>query len=92
MERLEPFTSCRLRAEEPDNDLTRECRLLSEKGLYCFDLSDEPGVEYRSFSSPQTPLLFGQLPTEAAARLGTHSMDIDFADTTAIPTAYLETL
>lgn len=92
MNRLRLFTSCCFRIEESDNDLTRECRLLSEKGLYCFDLSDEPGVEYRSFSSPQTPLLFGQLPTEAAVRLGTHGIEVDFADTISIPTVCLEGL
>ena len=92
MDQLRPFTSCCFRIEESDNDLTRECRLLSEKGLYCFDLSDEFGVEYRLFSSPQTPLLFGQLPTGVAVRLGTHGIEGDFAETISIPTVCLEGL
>ena len=58
LDQLGKSTAYLLHVKDEDNDLIKDCKLLSEKGLYCFDvLFDESDIEYTLQSSPQVPIL-----------------------------------
>lgn len=69
-------------ADENDenNFLVEDCKQLSEKGLYCFDMSEKAGIDYDLISCPQTPLRLEMLPSHIMDILQTHVLNVDFAN------------
>lgn len=72
----------------PDNDspLIQDCKILSRKGLYCFDVAiDEEKPElYKKISAPSTALKIFDLPSEIKAVMEKHIVDVDVASNTYI--------
>lgn len=50
----------------PRKEFITECKLTSQKGIYCFDISDDDNLnnQYYFISKPETPLFIDELPLE----------------------------
>lgn len=77
---LVPSTQYALQVEDKDNSLIRDCKSLSEKGLYCFDISDKDGIDYEIISCPEKPIKVDSLPKNIYAIMQLHNMNVSFAD------------
>lgn len=73
-----------LYVEDKNNSLIRDCKSLSEKGLYCFDISDKDGIDYEIISCPEKPIKVEALPKNIYAVMQLHNMNASFADVSEI--------
>ena len=50
----------------PRQEFITECKHMSQKGIYCFDISDDKNLDnqYVYVSKPEKPLLIDELPIE----------------------------
>lgn len=64
--------------------LIRDCKSLSEKGLYCFDISDKAGIDYEIISCPEKPIMVDSLPKNIYAIMQLHNMNTSFAASNGI--------
>lgn len=81
LNQLEASTQYILAVEEKDNYLIRDSKILSSKGLFCFDVSSAKDIDYELISHPQTPLSMDDLPTEIIIILQSHRMRNSFTNT-----------
>lgn len=79
LEELVPSTQYTLYVEDKDNSLIRDCKSLSEKGLYCFDISDKECIDYEIISCPEKPIKIDSLPKNIYAVMQLHNMNVSFA-------------
>ena len=70
--------------EEKDNSLIKDCKDLSNKGIYCFDISNKKGVDYEMISYPKTPIKKELLPQDIFDILQSHYISTYFAETKQI--------
>ena len=77
---LEVSTEAILCVEEKDNSLIRDCKILSAKGIYCFDVSEKDGIDYEMISCPDVPITLRMLRPEVAGIMESHIMEGSFSE------------
>lgn len=80
LEELKPSTVCIFGVAYEDNDLMRDSEALSQKGLFCFDMSEQTASNYDLLSYPQTPLSYVALPQQIRGLLESHKINSDFTN------------
>lgn len=69
---------------DENNALVQDCKRLSERGLYYFDMSEKSGVDYDLMSYPLDPLKLEMLPSHIVDILQSHMVNFDFANSKSI--------
>lgn len=77
---LEASTEAILCVEEKDNSLMRDCKLLSAKGIYCYDVSEKDGIDYEMISCPEVAITIRVLSSEVAGIMESHIMEGSFSE------------
>lgn len=89
---LNVTTKGRICGIKGSNPLTEECLVLSEKGLYCFDVdtTETYGDFYRKVTCPEKELFLRDLPENIRKILSNHvvSADVSASDKLIISHAY----
>lgn len=75
---LSPSTAYILDVCDADNFLMRDSKSLSEKGLFCFNMSEEAKTDYDLLAHPQIPQNFESLPKNIYNILKFHRISCDF--------------
>lgn len=68
-----------LLVDENGSPLAVDCKTLSSKGVFCFDVAvdDNRPDEYKKVSFPQDPLRISELPDDIKRELSSHLVDLD---------------
>lgn len=80
LNKLATSTKYVLCVEDKDNSLMMDCKKLSSKGLYCFDISDKNGVDYKMISYPETPVKIEMLSQNIIAVMHLHDLNTVFEE------------
>lgn len=79
---FEPFTKAKMYITG-ENQLTKESRMLSEKGIFCFDVNFET-ENYDIVSKPETPLNINQLPNAIKDIMADYTVNINLLESETI--------
>ncbi len=65
--------------DDNGSPLATDCKTLSSKGVFCFDVAvdDNRPDEYKKVSFPQDPLKVFELPDDIKRELSSHLVDLD---------------
>lgn len=80
LKELGTSTECVLCVDEKDNSLIWDCKILSAKGIYCFDISDKRESDYKMISYPKTPIKTELLPQDIFRIMQLHIIDTAFSE------------
>ncbi len=71
---------------DKDSPLIQDCKILSRKGLYCFDVAidDEQPDLYKKVSAPSTALTLFDLPSDIKSLMEKHIVDVNVEANTYI--------
>ena len=73
MEKAPSITTSTLQIPDEENDLVDDVKILSSKGVYCFDVTDyDKDDQYNRIAIPANPLKVADLPLNIQALLSDH--------------------
>ena len=73
MEKAPSITTSTLQIPDEENDLVDDVKVLSSKGVYCFDVTDyDKDDQYNRIAIPANPLKVADLPLNIQALLSDH--------------------
>ncbi|RKJ80883.1 hypothetical protein D7X33_05005 [Butyricicoccus sp. 1XD8-22] len=75
---LPAVTQYVLDVPDKENGLISDSKMLSEKGLFCFDLPDAHDAVYKRVCSPLIPLCLDSLPVDFMKIMQCHRLEVDF--------------
>lgn len=90
-EELNEFTQARIIKEYDElNPLIELCILLSRKGIFCFDISEENTNQYVKLTEPVQPLTYDELPQRIKDIFYNNKVNTDVDNETflTVPHAY----
>ena len=75
---LPAVTQYVLDVPDKENGLIFDSKMLSKKGLFCFDLPDAHDAIYKRVCSPLIPLCLDSLPVDFMKIMQCHRLEVDF--------------
>ncbi len=90
LDTLERSTTATLLIPDDGNPLLQDCKKLTGKGVFCFDVAIDDGRpnEYKKIAVPDHPILLSDLPDRIKSIMCNHIVDVDVASETFIRVAH----